>query len=175
MRPMSNRKACAAPAVRWLTVLFAALGSLMAEAADAAQPGASPDSLVVAAQDPLEQDLLLLPEPYYYDALGRRDIFVPLISDGGDGESDENVEPDMGSLQVLGILWGENDRYALVESEEGKSLILREGDSFGEAMVAEIHPDRVVLHVTRYGGMRVKTLKLVQGGVSNETGDRNRR
>jgi hypothetical protein len=160
---------CAAfPAVAADVAIAAGDATLGGKPPDAA---AHPDS-ALAMVDPLEQDLLLLPEPYFYDALGRRDLFVPLMDLGGDDPEDAEYEPTMQDLRILGILWGENDRYALIESAEGKSLILREGDPFGEGIVAEIQPDRVVLHITRYGGLRVKTLNLVQGGESNEKGNR---
>lgn len=113
-------------------------------------------------------DLLLSPEPYYYETAGRRDLFESLISEGF---RDANPDPKMVSreLQVVGILWGENDRFALLESGEGKSLILREGDALGDGTVARILPDRVIVHITEYGTSRTRILPVVQGGETDES------
>lgn len=112
-------------------------------------------------------DLLLMPEPYYYESLGRRDIFVSLISDEYEKDN-PNPRPVSDELRVVGILWAEKDRFALLETEDGRSMILREGDSLGDGEISQILPDRVVVHVTEYGSSRTKSLPLVQGGGWNE-------
>jgi hypothetical protein len=112
-------------------------------------------------------DIVLTPEPYYYESLGRRDIFVSLISEEYEKEN-PNPRPVSGELHVVGILWAEKDRFALLETEDGRSLILREGGSLGDGEVVQILPDRVVIHVTEYGSSRTKSLPLEQGGGWNE-------
>ncbi len=143
------------------------LAASLAFCAPAAAAGA-PDVLPAG---PLSQegsdDLLLTAEPYYYESLGRRDIFVSLISE--DYEKDNpSPRPVSGELMVVGILWAEKDRFALLETQDGRSMILREGDSLGDGTVSQILPDRVVVHVTEYGSSRTKSLPLVQGGGWNE-------
>ena len=75
-------------------------------------------------------DILLTPEPYYYQNVGRRDPFVSLVDEEylsqheGDDLSTEEIS-------VRGILWGENDKFALVETSTGATSILREGDHIG--------------------------------------------
>ncbi|MBM3285850.1 MAG: hypothetical protein FJY88_00645 [Candidatus Eisenbacteria bacterium] len=147
---------------RALGLISAALIGMsgLAVAADATPPAAEPPA------DELD-DLLMAPDPYYYEGMGRRDIFVSLISDE---YIDENPSPRPMSeeLRVVGILWAEKDRFALLETEDGRSLILREGDRLGDGSVAVIRPDRVVVHVTEYGASRTKSLPLEQGGGWNE-------
>ncbi len=131
-------------------------------AADAVEP--TPTKVVDVS---LSDDLLLTPEPYYYESLGRRDIFVSLISEEYK-EDNPNPKPVSEELRVVGILWGEKDRFALLEAQDGRSMILREGDSIGDGVVSQILPDRVVVHVMEYGSSRTKSLPLEQGGGWNE-------
>jgi hypothetical protein len=133
-----------------------------------AMAAAAPDQLP-PAPEPQEgsDDLLLTPEPYYYEGLGRRDIFVSLISEDY-LKDNPTSRPVSGELRVVGILWAEKDRFALLETEDGRSMILREGDSLGDGTVSQILPDRVVVRVTEYGSSRTKSLPLVQGGGWNE-------
>jgi hypothetical protein len=117
-------------------------------------------------------DVLLFPEPYFYESMGRRDIFVSLLA-----EDEGEIDPDLksGDLTVVGILWAENDRFALVESGDGRSLILREGSMLGDGTVIRILPDRVIVHVTAYGTSRNVSLPLAQGGLSDENPRSSRR
>ena len=114
------------------------------------------------------EDFLLLPEPYYYEGFGRRDLFVSLVS-GNEEAPDPNARPGSGDLQVVGILWAENDRFALVETADGRSLLLREGSVLGDGTVLQVLPDQVIVHVSRYGTSHTVTLPLMQGGSFNES------
>ncbi|MDM7916827.1 MAG: hypothetical protein QUU85_16425, partial [Candidatus Eisenbacteria bacterium] len=107
--------------------------------------------------------LLLSPEPYYYQGLGRRDIFVSLVSEQY-REDNPPSAPVSSQLHVVGILWAEKDRFALIETDDEKSMILREGDPVGDGTVIEILPNRVVIHVTEYGTSRNVSLPLEQRG-----------
>lgn len=123
-------------------------------------PGAGPEGL--GPEGGASDAVLLGPEPYYYESLGRRDPFVSLVTDDylSSVSEEDRAMPD--DLLVVGILWGEGDRFALVETPEGRSLILREGERFGAATVTRINPDGVVLYVNDYGVGR--TIKI---GVSD--------
>jgi len=113
-------------------------------------------------------DLLLTPEPYYYESLGRRDLFKSLVSEEASAE-EVSARPVSGGLRVVGILWAERDRFALVEAPDGRNMILREGDSTGDGTVAQVLPDRILIHVTQYGTSRNVTLPLVEGGGFDES------
>jgi hypothetical protein len=134
---------------------------------DPAQPGVERP---VDSQGPAGStgEFLLLPEPYYYESFGRRDLFVSLVS-GEEGEPDPNDLPGSGDLQVVGILWGENDRFGLVETSDGRSLLLREGSRLGDGTVLQVLPDKVIVHVTKYGTSHTVTLPLMQGGSFHES------
>ncbi len=100
--------------------------------------------------------------------MGRRDLFVSLVAES-DGTVDPNARPGSKELEVVGILWAENDRFALVETGDGRSLLIREGSMLGDGRVLSVLPDRVVVHVTQYGTSHNVTLPLKQGGSSNES------
>jgi hypothetical protein len=125
---------------------------------------AATDTAKLAA---IMDDIQLTPEPYYYASVGRRDLFEPLVQP--DAKQADDAEPSSRDLRVVGILWGEHDRFALVESSDGRSRILREGDALGDGIVTRVMPDKVVLHVTEYGSSRTVTMPLVQGGGSDES------
>jgi hypothetical protein len=125
----------------------------------AASPAAPVDTTGLEAG--LLDQILLSPEPYYYESLGRRDPFVSLISDAYLQDSDEEDRTGPDDLVVVGVLWGDGDRYALVETPEGKSLILREGDRYGPATVTRINPDGVALYVNQYGVGRTLRLQVI--------------
>jgi hypothetical protein len=142
-------------------------GSEPAAAPEEAQEG--PIGAIPSIKESLQvgdalDDLLLFPEPYYYQGTGRRDIFVSLL------EEDDGADPDLKSadLTVVGILWAEHDRFALVETPEGRALILREGSALGDGTVVRILPDRVIVHVTEFGTSRNVSLPLAQGGLNDE-------
>ena len=70
---------------------------------------------------------------------------------------------------MRGILWGDNDRFALVENGAGNSFILRQGDRCGRYTVTSIQPDRIVVSSTLYGVGKSETLVLTdQKGSKHE-------
>ncbi len=127
--------------------------------AEAVEPGApaaaAADSSVLEALD----EILLSPEPYAYGDQVRRDPFVSLV---GDDYLDEHQEDktQLSDFAVRGILWGENDRFALVEDAQGASFILHEGDRLGRFSVTRIEPDGVLVYSTEYGVGRSEKLLL---------------
>lgn len=137
------------------------------------ESGAEAEQGEIQAEPPLilhdeMDDLLITPEVYFYESLGRRDVFVSLVS-ARQKEGNRQGKPGSGDLTVVGILWGENDRFALVESADGRSMLLREGSTIGDGTVLQVLPDEVRIHVTAYGTSHTVSLPLVQGGSFNES------
>ncbi|MCC7141710.1 MAG: hypothetical protein IT349_06360 [Candidatus Eisenbacteria bacterium] len=120
--------------------------------------GAAPDS---AAQAGMLDEILLSPEPYYYETVGRRDPFVSLVSDAYIESSEEEDRTGPDDLTVVGVLWSDTDRYALVETPEGKSMILREGDRYANASVTRVSPEGVTLYVSEFGVGRQVRLQVI--------------
>jgi len=147
------------------TLLVAALlaWSSVAVGQPADVPGAEKEA---AANDSLMLDVgevlddLLWPEPYLYQSAGARDPFVSLLAE----ETEGDLSPlRLDELIVVGILWGERDRFALVETRRGKNMILRKGDTVGTGHVVEVLPDGLRLKYRYYGVIRTITLPVTSG------------
>ena len=78
------------------------------------------------------------------------------------------------SIAVVCILWGDRDKFALVETADGKSAILREGDTFRNATVTSIQRDGVVLFVNYYGIGRTLRIPLTEGKATQNARRRDR-
>jgi len=138
------------------------------QAVEKAAPSmATPDSVASGVLD----EILLSPEPYYYESLGRRDPFVSMVPSQEDAD---NEHLDRESIAVVGILWGDRDKFALVETADGKSAILREGDTFRNATVTSIQRDGVVLFVNYYGIGRTVRIPVTEGKATQNARRRDR-
>jgi hypothetical protein len=146
--------------------------------AAAESPGEDDAPAATAAIAPSEQEALLehaarladfddfAPQRYEYRSAGRRDPFVSLLAD--DDEEDLDGLPGIGDIYIVGILWGEKDRFALAETRHGRSLVLREGDKLRDGRVIAVRPDGVTVRQHYYGMSRRVELPIVSG---EEVGD----
>lgn len=100
---------------------------------------------------------------YYYSAFNRRDPFRSLIV--GDFVLDKKMTPvDMARVELVGIVRGELDRFALLEDDKGFSYILRIGDRVKNGSVVAIGDESMVARVTNFGQTRKLTLHLANDG-----------
>ena len=61
---------------------------------------------------------------YQYDAMGRRDPFQPLVGGGFVGNDVGGDAPvDVGGMKVVGIVWGSEDKFAMVEDAFRKTTL----------------------------------------------------
>ncbi len=126
---------------------------------ESAEPGASAAATAdSSALEALDQ-ILLSPSPYLYSDQVRRDPFVSLVGDDYLEDHQEDVTK-LSDFTVRGILWGEKDRFALVEDAEGASFILREGDRLGRFSVTRIEPGAVLVYSAEFGVGRTDRLLL---------------
>ncbi len=102
---------------------------------------------------------------YQYNALGRRDPFAPLV--GGAEYVPIEAPPEVGALQVVGIVWGDKDRFAIVEDGRGNSSVLRPGDKVMNGFVESLKRDGVVVTLTADGQTQSVTIPLTRKGDSN--------
>lgn len=110
----------------------------------------------------LMEEVLLSPEPYFYQSVGRRDPFESLVDEAYLAEHvEDNMSPS--DLTVNGILWGENDRFALLETAAGRSLIVRDGDRVARFQVTRVEQDGVLLYWSEYGVGKTIRLSLADG------------
>lgn len=104
-------------------------------------------------------------QTYVYDALGRRDPFQPLV--GGVEYVDIDAPPDVGGMKVVGIVWGAEDKFALVEDARGNSSVLRRGDKVMNGVVEGLRRDAVLINLTVDGQSQSVTIPLTRKGDSN--------
>jgi hypothetical protein len=98
---------------------------------------------------------------YYYSAFNRRDPFRSLIV--GDFISEKRMSPvDLGRVELVGIIRGDLDRFALLEDNKGFAYILRGGDRIKNGSVVAIGDRSMVARVTNFGQTRKFTLHLAR-------------
>ncbi|MBU3912105.1 MAG: general secretion pathway protein GspB [Candidatus Omnitrophica bacterium] len=82
-------------------------------------------------------------EEFTYDAKGKRDPFVPLVSKGGVYVSDAYGISGIKDIRLEGIVWDEaKGSIAIINGE-----IVREGQKIGAAEVLRIEKDAVVFDI----------------------------
>jgi hypothetical protein len=102
---------------------------------------------------------------YQYNALGRRDPFMPLV--GGAEYVPIEAPPEIGGLQVVGIVWGTQDKFAIIEDGRGNSTVLRPGDKVMNGVVESLKRDGIVVSLTTDGQTQSVTIPLTRKGDSN--------
>jgi len=87
---------------------------------------------------------------FVYDAKGKRDPFIPLISGSGGGYASDAYEASAAEdIRLEGIVWDDvKGSIAIINGE-----IAREGDPVGTIKILKINKDNVIFDV---GGKSVK-------------------
>jgi len=98
---------------------------------------------------------------YYYSAFNRRDPFRSLVS-GRFVRNDRMESVNLNAVELVGIVKGELDRFALLEDDKGFNYILRVGDRVHNGTVVSIGDQSMVARVTNFGQTSKFTLHLVQ-------------
>jgi hypothetical protein len=102
---------------------------------------------------------------YQYNALGRRDPFMPLV--GGAEYVQIDAPPEVGAMQVVGIVWGTQDKFAIIEDGRGNSTVLRPGDKVMNGVVEGLKRDAIIVSLTTDGQTQSVTIPLTRKGDSN--------
>ncbi len=123
------------------------------------QAAARNDSLLLDVGEVLDD--FLSHEPYFYQSAGLRDPFAPLLVAGAKQLADGPIDVD--DLIVVGILWGARDRFALVQTPGGRSMILRQGDRISNGRVTAVSLDGITVRVSHYGVVKTVTLPVTSG------------
>ena len=93
--------------------------------------------------------LVFAEEGFKYNAKGRRDPFIPLISESGGYASDAYEASAVEDIRLEGIVWDDaKGSIAIINGE-----IAREGDSIGSIKILKINKDSVIFNA---GGENVK-------------------
>lgn len=106
---------------------------------------------------------------YQYNALGRRDPFQSMIDGEFVGEDvGGDAPPDVGGMRVVGIVWGDADKFAMVEDGRGNSHVLRPGDKVMNGVVSGLKRDGVTFTLTTDDGQSQSvTVPLIRKGEKN--------
>ena len=129
-------------------------------AASAPAATASADNDTPAATTSANGKVVIRENLYYYDAFNRRDPFRSLV-DGAFNRSDKMDLVNLNAVQLVGIVRGEVDRFALLEDASGYSYILRVGDRVHNGTVVSFGEDELVARVTNFGQTTTVRLHLV--------------
>jgi hypothetical protein len=96
---------------------------------------------------------------FFYQSYGKMDPFTILVS--GDYEAVSGAElVDLNSAKLVGVMWGTDDRFALVEDGDGFGYILRVGDRILNGRVLNIRDDSLSARIALYGIANTVVLKL---------------
>jgi len=96
---------------------------------------------------------------FFYQSYGKSDPFKTLV-DGDYEQSSSGELVDANSAKLVGVMWGDDDQFALVEDGEGFGYILRVGDRVLNGRVVSIRKDRLTARLTLYGISNTVVLKL---------------
>jgi hypothetical protein len=122
-----------------------------------------PDPLAQSRTFEEELKDLLSWRPYVYESMGRRDPFGPLVTGEEMEDSGGSHLPDPRGLVLVGVLWGEKDRFALAEDWGGRSYVLREGDPVWNGHVVRVEQRKVVIRYNHFGMWKTITLPMKTG------------
>nr|MEE4269270.1 hypothetical protein [Candidatus Krumholzibacteria bacterium] len=117
------------------------------------------DESLSPSQESMQRINALRANEFFYQSYGKDDPFRILV----DGEYEQISAADlvdMNSAQLVGVMWGTDDRFALVEDGEGFGYILRVGDRVRNGRVVSIRKNSLTARVTLYGITTQVVLKL---------------
>ncbi len=96
---------------------------------------------------------------FFYQSYGKQDPFKVLVA-GDFEQSKSGGLLDVNSARLVGVMWGQDDQFALVENGDGFGYILRVGDRIKNGRVVSIRKDSLTARVTLYGITNKVVLKL---------------
>ena len=142
--------------------MFVLLGLLVTAPALAVDEEADADKNATSASpSQISRDRInaIRANEFFYQSYGKSDPFAVLVA--GDFEKTTASElVDMNSAQLVGVMWGQDDKFALVEDGEGFGYILRVGDRVRHGRVVSIRQNSLTARVTLYGITNKVVLKL---------------
>ncbi len=88
---------------------------------------------------------------FFYQSSDREDPFKALVSGAYEASDGASELVDVASARLVGVMWGEEDRFALVEDGAGFGYILRVGDPVRNGTIVSIRTNAVTAQLTLYG------------------------
>jgi len=140
----------------WLIVVLA-----WAQPTALAEQSAAPAPDVVAAlgEDPaLAQKHTLRDKKHFYGSYGMRDPFRALV--GGDFEPELQELVDLHTVQLVGMLWEDDEYIAIVQDAQGYGYALRPGDPVRNGVVVSVTRRELVGRLSLFGMVDRVSLRL---------------
>lgn len=142
--------------------------------APAPAPGSPEAAPAPAAEGSSSDPLAYHRDTYVYASRPLRDPFGSLLKGRFVADGVDKV-PDIGSIDLVGVMWGESDKFALCEDLEGHGYVLRVGDPVQNGEVAGISKDTLTIRQYFFGTSTTVTLKLKPREGKNQDGKNRRR
>ena len=117
--------------------------------------------VAMAAKSPATKKARLRENSYYYGAFNRRDPFRSLV-DGSFVRDDKMELVSLSAVELVGVVRGDLDRFALLEDEKGFTYVLRVGDRVRSGSVVAVGENTLTARVTSFGQTRKVTLHMVE-------------
>lgn len=133
----------------------------------AATGGAGDQGAVLKAPDAVGDELLLSREHYFYTSFSRRDPFGSLLK-GKFASTGNDDLLDIGELILVGVVWGENDKFAVVQDKRDNVHTLRVGDRMVNGKVVEISQTSLTVQHYFFGETANVTIQIHEGEGSHE-------
>lgn len=105
-------------------------------------------------EDESKIEKLLGKETFSYSTKGKRDPFKPLIG----WTVEEDTLLDVRNAQLVGIVWSPEERYALIEAQNGEIYRVKEGYRVKKGRVSKIGKKEVVFTLWELGRTERLTL-----------------
>jgi len=145
-----------------ILMLFAALLLVFPVLAIAADDTAvNPTEVTPTSPSKVSRDRInaLRSNEFFYQSYGRNDPFTVLV-DGDYEKASGSDLVDANSAKLVGVMWGPDDRFALVEDGDGFGYILHVGDRVQNGRVVSIRKNSITAQITLYGITNKVVLKL---------------
>ncbi len=98
-----------------------------------------------------EIDFPIVREIYVYDPGDRRDPFLPLLVPDGEETADGERKISVENLTLVGVIWGDGGRVAVLSDQAGYGYVFKEGDSLPRGRVVSISENSVVFELSQFG------------------------
>ncbi|HZM14921.1 MAG TPA: hypothetical protein VFE28_02865 [Candidatus Krumholzibacteria bacterium] len=125
-------------------------------AAALAAAAKSPADLLLPAEDTAPQ--ALREKQFFYGSFGMRDPFRSLV--GGDFEPAEQELVDLHTVQLVGMLWEDEEYVAIVQDAQGFGYALSPGDPVRNGVVVSVTRHELVGRLNVFGMVDRVNLRL---------------
>jgi hypothetical protein len=123
------------------------------------EPDTDADASLSPSQVSADRINAIRANEYFYQSYGKGDPFSVLV-DGDFQQAGAAELVDVNSARLVGVMWGQDDRFALVEDGDGFGYILRVGDQVRSGRIVSIRKNSLTAQVTLYGITSNVVLKL---------------